>query len=96
MSDNLEWRSPEGLATLKRIVDPVLPFTANDHQIYDSACVLDGRDVACFSATGSGKTAIIYIPAIVKKEMISVVVEPTNLLEDDMVNIYSTCDKRVY
>lgn len=90
MSDNFDWRSPEGLATLRSLVEPILPFTPEDFQIYDSACVLDGRDVACFTATGSGKTAIIYIPALVKKEMITVVVEPTNLLEDDMVSLLFT------
>lgn len=87
MSDHFDWTSPEGLTTLRRIVEPSLPFTADDYQIYDSACILNGRDVACFTATGSGKTALIYIAALVDKDMISVVVEPTNLLEDDMVSL---------
>ncbi|KAF5370439.1 hypothetical protein D9615_009741 [Tricholomella constricta] len=38
----------------------------------------------CINATGGGKSGLIYIPAIARKDMIILVIEPTNFLEHDM------------
>jgi len=41
----------------------------------------------CISATGDGKSALIYIPALACKDIVTVVVEPTNYLGFDMVRL---------
>jgi len=40
----------------------------------------------CISATGDGKSALIYIPALACKDIVTVVVEPTNYLGFDMAS----------
>lgn len=82
---NYDWRTPEGLERIKTTVSPSLPCLPHQFQLYDSACILNGQDVFCITATGDGKSALIYIPALVRPEMITVVVEPTNALETDLV-----------
>ena len=42
-------------------------------------------------ATEDGKSGLIYLPALARKEMITVVVEPTNYLELDLVSIVRSC-----
>ncbi|TFY76799.1 hypothetical protein EWM64_g7210 [Hericium alpestre] len=79
-----DWTSLAGLATLKSLVTSSLPFKPRDFQLYDSACILNGQDLFCISATGNGKSALIYIPALVRPHTITVVVEPTNFLEEAM------------
>jgi superfamily II DNA helicase RecQ len=48
-------------------------------------CILNGMDVVCITATGDGKSDFILFPALARKEMINIVIEPTNSLESDMV-----------
>ncbi|THH15434.1 hypothetical protein EW146_g5036 [Bondarzewia mesenterica] len=83
---SFEWKSPQGLIKLRNLVLPSLPYEPRDFQLYDSACILDGQDVICISATGDGKSALIYIPAMARKQMVTVVIEPTNFLENDMAS----------
>ena len=94
-SSQYDWTSPEGLERIRTIVRPYLGYDPKDFQLYDSACILNGQDVFCITATGDGKSALIYIPALVKRETVTVVVEPTNFLESDMVrmgnNLQSAC-----
>ncbi|KAI0065342.1 hypothetical protein BV25DRAFT_1798449, partial [Artomyces pyxidatus] len=87
-SRGLHWRTPEGLAKLRTLVRPSLPYEPHDWQLTDSAHVLDGQDVFCITATGDGKSALIYIPALARKEMITIVVpvEPTNALESNIAS----------
>ncbi|KAI0043310.1 P-loop containing nucleoside triphosphate hydrolase protein, partial [Auriscalpium vulgare] len=79
-----DWTSPEGLEHLKTLVQKHLPFEPRQFQLYDSACILNGRDVFCITATGDGKSALVYIPALARPDMITIVVEPTNALESDL------------
>ena len=80
-----DWTSQEGLNKLKGIVGPSLKYDPRHFQLYDSGCILNGMDVFCISATGDGKSALIYIPALARPEMITIVIEPTNFLETNMV-----------
>ena len=80
LPDDYDWTSAEGLLRLGTLLRPRLPFEPWPFQLYDSACVLNDIDVVCITATGDGKTALIYIPALVREDSITVVVEPTNYL----------------
>lgn len=80
-----EWTSPEGLDRIVQAVAPHISYEPRPFQLYDSACILEGTDVFCITKTGDGKSALIQFPAIVRKEMINIVIEPTNCLESDMV-----------
>jgi hypothetical protein len=59
-----DWTSQEGLNKLKSIVGPSLKYDLRDFQLYDSGCILNRMDIFCISATGDGKLALIYIPAL--------------------------------
>ena len=47
--------------------------------------MLSGTDVIYIMATGDRKSALIYIPALVRKGTISLVMCPTNFLESKIV-----------
>lgn len=83
-----DWTTEEGLSKLKALVSPVLPFELQDFQLLNSARILNGVDVFLISATGSGKSAVIYVPALARKEMVSLIIEPTNFLQDNMVRVF--------
>jgi superfamily II DNA helicase RecQ len=80
-----DWTSQEGLNKLKGIVRPWLKYDPRHFQLYDSGRILNGTDIFCISATGDGKSALIYIPALARPEMTTIVIEPTNFLETNMV-----------
>lgn len=87
---NFRWTSPQGLEKLANIIAPSLPFVPTLWQLECSARLLDGQDVFCLSATGDGKSALMYIPALARPGSIALVVSPTNYLESDMVrDLYS-------
>ncbi|KAI0314696.1 P-loop containing nucleoside triphosphate hydrolase protein, partial [Amylostereum chailletii] len=88
-----DWTSSEGLAELTNIVAPLLPFAPRPFQIKDSACILKGLDVFCVSATGDGKSALIYIPALVC-DGITLVIEPTNFLQSSLHQYSGNLQKR--
>ncbi|KAL6300084.1 P-loop containing nucleoside triphosphate hydrolase protein [Sparassis latifolia] len=85
-----DWTSPQGLDKLKHVVTPSLNYEPREFQLYDSACILSGRDVFCITATGDGKSALIYIPVLARKDMIVIVIEPTNFLESDLASNLTT------
>jgi hypothetical protein len=75
------------------IVGPMIHYDPHHFQLFDSGCILNGVDVLCITRTGGGKSALILFPALARKEMINIVIEPTNVLENDMVRfvcIYET------
>ena len=83
------WTTDKGLICLNELVTPSLPLSPRLFQLYNSACILAGQDVFCISATGDGKSALIYIPALARPEMITIVIEPTNFLESSLVRHWS-------
>ncbi|KAI0038910.1 P-loop containing nucleoside triphosphate hydrolase protein, partial [Auriscalpium vulgare] len=84
--DKFDWTSEAGLEKLRTLVRPHLPFDPRPFQLEDSARILNGQDIILTTATGDGKSALIYIPALARKEMRTVVVEPTNALESDIAS----------
>lgn len=82
-----KWQSPVGLKKLEDLVSPSLPFIPKPWQLECSARLLDGQDVLCLSATGDGKSALMYIPTLARPGTITLVVSPTNYLESDMVRM---------
>jgi hypothetical protein len=80
-----DWTSQEGLEKLGEIVGPAIHYEPHHFQLFDSGCILNGVDVFCITRTGGGKSALILFPALARKEMINIVIEPTNILENDMV-----------
>jgi hypothetical protein len=83
--------SIEGIEKLWRLVGPSLSYTPNKFKLRCMARIMNGQDVLCLSATGDGKSALIYLPSIAQKGTITLVICPTNFLESDLVcltNIY--------
>jgi superfamily II DNA/RNA helicase len=70
MSSDPCWNDPIGHETIKFIVKRCTPFTNGllPHQLDLVTLVLDGEDVAFFSATGDGKSCAFSIPIIVLNE----------------------------
>ncbi|KAI0038009.1 P-loop containing nucleoside triphosphate hydrolase protein, partial [Auriscalpium vulgare] len=81
-----DWTSEAGLNRLKTLVKPHLPFNPRDFQLLNAARILNGQDVLLVTATGDGKSALVYLPALARQDMITVVVEPTNALETDIAS----------
>jgi len=80
------WYSVEGVEKLRCTVAPSLLYDPDPFQLKCTARVLNGQDVLCVSATGSGKSALIYLASIARKGTITLVVCPTNFLESDLVH----------
>jgi superfamily II DNA helicase RecQ len=78
-----DWTSQEGLNKLKGIS---LKYDPQQFQLYDSGCILNRMDIFCISATGDGKSALIYIPTLARPQMITIVIKLTNFLETNMVH----------
>ena|ERR1700683_2320221 len=85
------WTSQDGLKRLSNTVRPSINYEPHHFQLFDSGCILNGTDVFCITRTGGGKSALILFPALARKEMINIVIEPTNVLESDMVCFVCTC-----
>jgi superfamily II DNA helicase RecQ len=67
-----QWQTPEGQATIRKIVAEQIPeWTGglHDWQVTVVAWILDGEDVLCITATGDGKSAIFAVPMIVLLEV---------------------------
>jgi ATP-dependent helicase YprA (DUF1998 family) len=79
------WLSASGERRLREKVEPLLDFELDKFQVQCPARILDGQDVLCIASTGSSKSAIIYVPLMVREGTISIVVSPTNFLQRDMV-----------
>src|ERR1700761_561007 len=78
------WLSAAGTQKLREKVSPLLDFELDNFQIECPARILDGQDVLCIIATGAGKTALIYVPLMVREGTISIIVSPMNFLQRDM------------
>ncbi|KAK7026540.1 hypothetical protein R3P38DRAFT_2527651, partial [Favolaschia claudopus] len=79
------WFSAEGAQKIRQKVAPFVSFALDTFQVECAARILDGQDVLCISATGTGKTALIYAPLMTREGTISLVISPTNFLQRDMV-----------
>ncbi|KAI0077292.1 hypothetical protein K474DRAFT_1578499, partial [Panus rudis PR-1116 ss-1] len=58
------WSSPEGMKTLKSILQRLIPQWPNgpyDWQLQVTAAMLDGDDQIVVTACGDGKTAAAYL-----------------------------------
>jgi len=74
---DFDWTSPEGLSKIEASVASALRgFKAHDFQLRCAAKILSGTDAVCITATGDGKSALIYILALVRKGTISLVICP--------------------
>ena len=70
MSQNIpeepfKFSSPSGWKICRKIIQERLPFGPHDYQLDGITHALDGQDVIAISATGSGKSAYIYMLATV-------------------------------
>lgn len=82
-----EWDSPAGREAIQGFASKRgYPHRLHDFQVENVARILDGIDTFAVSATGSGKSALIAVPALLYREHITIVTEPTILLEEDMVS----------
>ena len=68
-------------------VQPSINFEPDMYQVECTAKILSRCDIFCISATEDGKSALIYMPVLVNKGTITLVVSPTNFLESDMAHL---------
>ena len=61
------WYSVEGVEKLQRTVAPYLLYDSDPFQLKCTAHILNGQDVFCISASGSGKLALMYLVSIACK-----------------------------
>ena len=63
------WYSVEGVQVekLQRTVAPYLLYDSDPFQLKCTAHILNGQDVFCISASGSGKLALMYLVSIACK-----------------------------
>ena len=64
-----KFSSPHGWQICHKIIADRLPFGPRDYQLEGITQALDGQDVVAVSATGSGKSAYIYMVAIALLEL---------------------------
>jgi hypothetical protein len=81
------WFSPMGLWEIQDRLRPSIDFEPDEYQLNCTAKILMGCDVFCISATGDGKSSLIYMPALIREGTMTLVVSPTNFLESDMVSL---------
>ncbi|KZV59413.1 P-loop containing nucleoside triphosphate hydrolase protein, partial [Peniophora sp. CONT] len=80
-----EWDTPAGREAVQSFANKRgYPHQLHDFQVENVARILDGIHTFAVSATGSGKSALIAVPALLYPERITIVTEPTILLEEDM------------
>jgi len=66
---SFRFSSPRGWQICRKILTDRLPFGPHDYQLEEITQALDGQDVVAVSATGSGKSAYIYMLAILLLEL---------------------------
>ena len=64
-NEPFKFSSPSGWRICRKIIQEKLPFGPHDYQLDGITHALDGQDVIAISATGSGKSAYIYMLATV-------------------------------
>lgn len=101
----LHFSSPAGQLMCCKILEKQLPFGPHDYQLDGITSLLDGQDLLAVSATGSGKTAYVYMLMHVMLEILEypepffhsefpidpaiLVISPTTALEEDQVRIFN-------
>ena len=65
LSDSFKFASPRGWQICRKILTDALPFGPHDYQLDGITHALDGQDVVAVSATGSGKSAYIYMLVVI-------------------------------
>jgi len=68
-NEPFKFSSPDGWQICRKILIDKLPFGPHDYQLEGITRALNGQDVVAVSATGSGKSAYIYMLAIVLREL---------------------------
>lgn len=66
------WQDPEGLEIIRTIISKRIPQWKEGlrpSQLEPIALILDGEDVLCTMATGSGKSALFFVPILVHLEL---------------------------
>lgn len=82
-----DWGAPSGQDQLRLIVAPHITYSPDQWQVEGSAAILNGTDVLAVSATGDGKSSLLYFPVLARPGMVNIVISPLDLLEDDMVSV---------
>ncbi|KAI0683961.1 P-loop containing nucleoside triphosphate hydrolase protein [Cytidiella melzeri] len=81
-----DWEAPEGIAQLQHLLCSKVPYELAERQLICTAKLLKGQHIACVWATGDGKSSVFYLYSLVRPQTMTIVVAPTNALEEDMVN----------
>ena len=71
MATGARWQDPIGLETIQNIVKKIIPtWMDGPHpvQLKLISAILNGQDILCCTATGSGKSAAFAVPALVLLE----------------------------
>ena len=87
-NNGYDWTATTGISRLEDLLQPQLPYTPAPHQLMSTAKILMGQNVMCVWATGEGKSSVFYLHSLIRECTMTIVVSPTNALEDDMVRIY--------
>ena len=72
MASELFWQGQEGLRIIKAVVSKRIPQWKEGlrpSQLEAVAHILDRQDVLCTMATGSGKSALFFVPILVHLEL---------------------------
>jgi len=59
--ESFKFSTPAGWDLCRKILSKKLPFCPHDYQLDGVAVILDGKDFIGLSATGSGKSAYVYM-----------------------------------
>ena len=64
-----KFSEPNGWIFCREILKKHLPFSPHDYQLEGVTEALDGNDVMAITATGSGKSAYIYMLVLILQEL---------------------------
>lgn len=64
-----KFNEPNGWMFCRQILKKHLPFAPHDYQLEGVTEALDGNDVMAITATGSGKSAYIYMLVLLLQEL---------------------------
>jgi len=65
------WYLFKGIEKLQWLICPSLPYNLDMIQLGCTARIMNGQDVLCVSATGDGKSALMYLASITQKGTIT-------------------------
>jgi hypothetical protein len=89
-SEETVWGRPENITELgQQLAHP--DFDWHPYQLQCLAITLDGGNLLLVNATGSGKSALIYLPVLARPDKLVFALEPTNMLEEDLVRLNMCC-----